>query len=268
MNEFPLGSTIPIEGGLEIVVRLAGEPAKGRYRALRPGAPTGSALITTGTGLAVSDDDAASLLAMQGVGIADVLGVAHLTWGGLDYAVVAEAEPMGSSSATVEFRREQALRCGVALGRVVDSYHAAVGQALVAVRPDTTYVANLDKGPTVTIAPRCEIFWTLLAEVDFGVPYPFRTIFQAPEVLMGLGPDYPSDVFSVAATVFTWLTGVHPFVGDDAISQTNALVSGSRRPSLSERQVPAILERGLAARPGDRPTMAELLDGLSAATLG
>ena len=92
--------------------------------------------------------------------------------------------------------------------------------------------------------------------VDFGIAFrgePGRTAagtpgYLAPEVLSGGRPGPASDVFGLAATASTLLTGTHPELG--------VRPDWSALPEAHAERVGAALRRGLALDPGRRPRSA------------
>lgn len=88
--------------------------------------------------------------------------------------------------------------------------------------------------------------------------------YAAPETLQDARYAEASDLFSFAAVLYEALTGVRAFPGDDAVAVAHKVVHESPLPpSRASRSAPpeadAVLLRGLAKRPADRPASARAL---------
>lgn len=83
-------------------------------------------------------------------------------------------------------------------------------------------------------------------------------LHAAPEVLAGAGPSIASDIYSLASTLFTLLSGPSPFdrVGDVSLVSIVSRIANDPPPDLRPRGVPdelcQVLEQGLAKAPADR----------------
>ena len=83
-------------------------------------------------------------------------------------------------------------------------------------------------------------------------------LHAAPEVLAGGEPTASSDVYSLASTLFTLLTGCPPFAmaGNEGLMATLARISHDPPPDLRWHGVPdevcRVIEQGLAKGPSDR----------------
>ncbi|WNV86042.1 serine/threonine protein kinase [Umezawaea sp. Da 62-37] len=88
--------------------------------------------------------------------------------------------------------------------------------------------------------------------------------YFAPEVARGGEGNYPSDVFSLGATLYTAVEGTPPFgLTDNAIAQMYRAAAGTVRPPERAGALTPLLARMLALDPAARPTMAECADQLS-----
>jgi len=93
----------------------------------------------------------------------------------------------------------------------------------------------------------------------------------APEILDGKAPSQASDVYSLASTVYAAIAGHAPFVRDDDESLLSVIVRSATTdpPDLRPQGVPAqpwaVLERGLAKDPTQRPSASEFAQDLRTA---
>ncbi|WP_448625785.1 serine/threonine-protein kinase [Geodermatophilus sp. URMC 64] len=88
--------------------------------------------------------------------------------------------------------------------------------------------------------------------------------FLAPEVAQGQEPAPPSDVFSLAATLYTCLEGQPPFgLSDNSLQQLHRVAGGEIIPPQRCGALTAPLLRMLAADPAARPSMTEVRDQLA-----
>ena len=94
--------------------------------------------------------------------------------------------------------------------------------------------------------------------------------YMSPEQASGRRVGPPSDVYSAGTVVFELFAGEHPLRGSTP-AETLSNVAGARLPSLARlrpdlpERVVALVDAACAARPGERPTAAELsaaFDGL------
>ena len=87
--------------------------------------------------------------------------------------------------------------------------------------------------------------------------------YMAPEQFLALPADQRSDVFSFSAALYEALYGELPFGGDTFYEREAAVVGGHLCDAPTSAQVPlwirAVLVRGLARDPGDRPPSLEVL---------
>ncbi|MGH3825085.1 MAG: protein kinase domain-containing protein [Pseudonocardiaceae bacterium] len=89
--------------------------------------------------------------------------------------------------------------------------------------------------------------------------------YLAPEVAQGNSAGFPSDVFSLGATLYTALEGTPPFgLSDNAIAQLHRVASGEIIPPSQSGPLTPVLRRLLQRNPDQRPTMQQAQDALAA----
>ena len=151
---------------------------------------------------------------------------------------------------------------------------AQIGQALAAA--DEAGILHRDVKPENILFNRTER--PMLA--DFGIAQLADTTKTrtgivtasvadaAPEILDGKAPSQASDVYSLASTVYAAIAGSAPFVRGDDESLISVIVRSATTdpPDLRPRGVPeqlwAILVRGLAKDPAQRPSASEFAQDL------
>ena len=187
-------------------------------------------------------------------------------------AVVVEEQPAGTSLSGWWSDAPVGERGLAALAWEVAGWHAA-GAVVDGLHPELVFVerpAAAGDEPRITaLAPRAIRLWDACPPADRYVArclddlYSFR---PAPDPAERGAPE--DDVFALAAIAWHRLAGVHPF-GDDRTSQLLAIAGGGSprangaaiRPEVRE-----VLLAALDARPGVRPTAAELAAALSPAS--
>jgi serine/threonine protein kinase len=95
--------------------------------------------------------------------------------------------------------------------------------------------------------------------------------YLAPEVAQGNSADFPSDVFSLGATLYTALEGTPPFgLNDNAIALLHRVASGKITPPQRSGPLTGLLLSLLRRNPEQRPTMQQAQNALAtlAANLG
>jgi eukaryotic-like serine/threonine-protein kinase len=93
--------------------------------------------------------------------------------------------------------------------------------------------------------------------------------YLAPEVAKGENPGPPSDVFSLASTVYAAVEGQPPFgTNDNTLALLHAVAACRTIPPRKAGPLTALLMHMLRANPNDRPTMAEACRALTAIGAG
>jgi hypothetical protein len=93
--------------------------------------------------------------------------------------------------------------------------------------------------------------------------------YLAPEVAQGKGAGFPSDVFSLGATLYTALEGTPPFgLNPNAIALLHQVASGEILAPRESGPLTPVLLRLLQRNPALRPTMHEVHGALAALTAG
>jgi eukaryotic-like serine/threonine-protein kinase len=93
--------------------------------------------------------------------------------------------------------------------------------------------------------------------------------YLAPEVAKGENPGPPSDVFSLASTVYAAVEGHPPFgTGDNTLALLHAVAACRTIPPRQAGPLTALLMHMLRGTPDDRPTMSEVSRALQAIAAG
>ncbi|HEX6339657.1 serine/threonine-protein kinase [Umezawaea sp.] len=88
--------------------------------------------------------------------------------------------------------------------------------------------------------------------------------FFSPEVAKGEDGGYPSDVFSLGATLYNAVEGTPPFgISENSIAQLHRVAEGTIRPPEKAGTLTPVLLRLLDPDPETRPTMAEAAEELA-----
>lgn len=113
---------------------------------------------------------------------------------------------------------------------------------------------------------------------DFGISHAFDDVtvtstgvlvgtpaYLAPEVARGAAPDFATDVYALAATLYLAVEGKAPFGTDDnPIVVLHRVATGQWDEPTRAGGLAPMLARMMALEPGDRPTMVEAAAGLRA----
>ena len=264
-DDYPCGLTVA-GGAWTIVCLLAGAPERGVYLAMARDSSYALATLTSPqrdplaaveARLARRDDPRLTPL----VAVGPVEGASD--------ALVALVEPLPDghplSTWWIPFRGDDACDLAAALLRYLAMRPTPVG----GLRPETIFVTRGTAQPWPTIitglAPRGEAFMAGQAPRSVGSVTPYRYLYDAPEVLRGGPPTLASDVFAATAVIAHMATGAHPFEGESAFMQLSAIVGGQRRAYRGPPALEALIARGLAADPAQRPSAAELAAAFAAA---
>jgi serine/threonine protein kinase len=93
--------------------------------------------------------------------------------------------------------------------------------------------------------------------------------YLAPEVAKGENPGPPSDVFSLASTIYAAVEGHPPFgTGDNTLALLHAVAACRTIPPRQAGPLTALLMHMLRGTPDDRPTMSEVSRALQAIAAG
>ena len=264
-DDYPCGLTVA-GGAWTIVCLLAGAPERGVYLAMARDSSYALATLTSPqrdplaaveARLARRDDPRLTPL----VAVGPVEGASD--------ALVALVEPLPDghplSTWWIPFHGDDACDLAAALLRYLATHPTPVG----GLRPETIFVTRGTAQPWPTIitglAPRGEAFMAGQAPRSVGSVTPYRYLYDAPEVLRGGPPTLASDVFAATAVIAHMATGAHPFEGESAFMQLSAIVGGQRRAYRGPPALEALIARGLAADPAQRPSAAELAAAFAAA---
>ena len=256
MNEFPIGETLE-RGRWKIAEHVAGEPARGCYRAI--GKDGRRALVT----LAHYQKQPVDLAhyAMSSPRIAPLLYVGRLETTAGRYDGLLEEEPAGRPLRDAPPPPHEALAVVIDACAIVEEAHRR-GIVLRGIRPELVYVEH---ARITAIAPRCEEFMSTSTPPSSGVLHPFSRYYLAPEILRLRVPTSACDVFSLGAILAELVTGEHPFEGDHIVEQLQTVVGNQRRPWHGPAELRAIVDRALDPIPDRRPTAGELAAALRGA---
>jgi eukaryotic-like serine/threonine-protein kinase len=200
-------------------------------------------------------------------GIAPLVHIGPLAGHDEDYHALVEVEPPGRATTDLRLPMSvvDAVLVAVDVADVLHRVHRS-GRVLRYLRPELTYVEPREGGLRLTgLAPRAEPFLAGTSPC-FGVPPLFDTLFAAPEVIALARDVTPAaDVFSLCAALGLWLTGEHPFAGEDAISQMHAIMRQAGRVWRGPTALGMVLSAGLDRDPAHRPPLEQLATDLAAA---
>ena len=264
-DDYPCGLTVA-GGAWTIVCLLAGAPERGVYLAM---AKDGSYALSTLTSpqrdpLAAVE---ARLARRDDPRLVPLVALGPVEGASDDLVAMLEAMPDGYPLSLwwIPCDGDRACDLAAALLRYLATHPTPVG----GLRPETIFVTRGSAQPWPTIitglAPRGEAFMAGQAPRSVGSVTPYRYLYDAPEVLRGGPPTLASDVFAATAVIAHMATGAHPFEGESAFMQLSAIVGGQRRAYHGPPLLEALIARGLAADPAQRPSAAELAAAFAAA---
>ena len=157
--------------------------------------------------------------------------------------------------------RADLCRLGAQLAAVVARVHAA-GQLVGAIRPELVYTTDrlelsalVPRGPGfIASAPQ-----PMHGRRTYAVPY------SSPEVLTRTSSGPATEVFALAATLFTLGSGKHPYGNDaDAASIAKCILVGKPAPWSDGGSLGDLFERSFDRDPKKRPTAQEICNALEA----
>ena len=260
---FPIGAQL--EGGLTVTEHLRGEPARGMYRAA--GRDGGRFLVTCGTVQQRTFDELRKALLPNLDGVSGLVGLQAIKNNEREHHIMIEVEPEGdpSSQLGAPLAPSTAAELGLDVVAVLRRAHAS-GHVLRFLRPELVYAREQGSRLGLTgIAPRAEDFLRTARPPSYGVPPMFDGMFCAPEVSAMRPSGPPADVFALGAVLGQWITGEHPFQGNDMGQQMLAIHANKRRPWKGPQTLRATVDRACLPRPEDRITLDRMEQELQAA---
>lgn len=225
-----------------------------------PPAELGLATVAPAQRVALADQAAA--LALRGLpGVTPLREIAPLASPGPAYDVLIEALPEGRPSDEVELSPQEVKRLAMSVIDVVIQAHQR-GQILQGIQPSLIYVKARPQGWVFSgIAPRGHVFTWSAGSHNHAAPPLSPVIYVPPEVIRGGDEAWTTaaDIFALCVTLTGWMTGQSAFEGEGWLDQTQAVISGARRPWGSrwwsaEQAVAA----GLSPDPQARPQAGKL----------
>jgi hypothetical protein len=267
---FPLGATLA-GGRWAITSRLHGSPDGGLYRAVGDTV----VLVTIGPPQRVPAAELFGQLRCQGAGIAPLCYLGPLdpspaVSSSPPVEVMAEEEPAGrpiSEGAWAApwplFPEREVARLLRQLAEIVRGAHER-GDVLGGLRPELCYALPGAEGARISaVAPRCERFLATARQRSYGTMPCFEQPYRPLEALKPVPVFTPAgDVFSLCAIGAALLLRAYPFPGQGPLAYLEAMMRGETLPLPGP--LGALLSRGLAAEPGRRISVAELMRGLDA----
>jgi serine/threonine protein kinase len=204
---------------------------------------------------------------MEVEGISPLVHLGPLAGHEEEFHAMVEAEPPGrpSTDLAMPLAAADAVLIALEVADVLDRLHRS-GQILGTLRPELIYLETRgDRLHLAGLAPRAEAFLAG-ATPCYGVGPLFDTVFASPEVIAGNRPvTAAADVFSLCTVLGLWLTGEHPFVGDDPISQMQAIMRRAGRVWRGPTALGMVLSAGLDRDAAHRPPLEQLATDLAAA---
>lgn len=258
---FPISASVA-DGAYVIVDRLYGDASRGVYRGVSQWAFR-NVLVTMAMPQTVAFAELEERLALGVEGIAVLRHLGPLEQATLQRSVMVEDEPAGAPLVARALPQAPAdvRRLWLEIGGIVARAHAAGHASIGGLHPELIYA----EGDRVTaLVPRIDAF-VRSAEKPHINPSPlFEHTYQAPEVTSHGRASAAADVFALCALGLHWLTGRHPFAGVDAGHQMVTMLLGKRGEGTApSTPLGALLERGIAARPEERPSLGVLLEELA-----
>jgi eukaryotic-like serine/threonine-protein kinase len=155
---------------------------------------------------------------------------------------------------------QEATRLGVEVGSALAAAHQ-LGIVHGDVKPANILIGD-DGGARISdfgISNAVDEVTPGLSDMVHGTP-----AFLAPEVARGGRPGFASDVFGLGATLYTSVEGVPPFGNDpDPLELMRRVAAGHIEPPRVAGELRPLLLRMLAADPVNRPSMAQVVSGLT-----
>lgn len=253
----PVGGTLD-RGAFVIDERLRGEAARGQYRARRAG-HDGTFLVTV---TLPQPEPAAAIEARLRIPGSRIAGLRHVgpVDGGARLDAIVEEEPPGRPVAEEPqpMPADDVIALGAELARAVEEVHR-LGGAVLGLRPELVYAARVRGRIVLTgVAPRCERFHATAPAPGYGVVPSFDDVYLAPEQIERAPAGAPADVFSTCAVLARLAIGAYPFEGDSPWSKAESIIASRRRRLTGPMALVGLLAHGLALRPEDRCSAAEL----------
>lgn len=223
-------------------------------------------LVTLTDAHAESRGELAQRLAFRFAGVAELEAITSpdppLTY----TDALIERLPAGRAASQLAPLPERALAAiGAQVARILVPVHAA-GQQLLGIHPDLVFIEDGDDGlPRVTgLAPRGPLFVASARAPSRG-PSSYQLPYVGPELVTATAPEARTDLFALCATLHQLGTGSHPFGTLAELPQLIArIAAGTPDPWPGGGRFGEILAAGLARRPADRPSAAELAADLDA----
>lgn len=252
---FPIGATAG-HGRYRIEQTLLGSPGWGIYRARDTENVDRLLSLAFPHTISYAEMGAELRLPIQGIAPLRHLGPLDCSYYGQAFDVLVEDLPDGVPSTSVTLDSASLPRVALALARVLEQAHAK-GLLLGELQPELIYVSQDNTGLRLSgIAPRSPRFFATM-KAHHGARAAFADSYVAPEVDLGAAPSAKSDVFSLCAVIFKWVSGEHPFIGS-----SQAAAQPRRRPFSESTAFGKVIDRGLDTNPDRRASLAEVIAAL------